>query len=199
MKHVVLALALLVAALVAPDAARAYSYSAAGAEPLIDGREALLGAVQKGDRSAAQKALQSMQPDIAYLDQNEDPGVAKAFSDAVAAHDPQAVRKALLRGSVDEIQRRLKGARDNIKDYQTAKILVVKAQRFYTAVSGDLPPDRRPAIEDGLRRALDAIGNPGVFGVGAHPADPAAFDKAHQDVIKALAGLGRPGAASNPE
>jgi hypothetical protein len=179
-------------ALFAPGAALAYSYSAAGAEPLLDGREALLGAVGKGDWTAAAAALKPLQSELAYLDQNEDKGVAAAFAQAVAGKDAQAARKALLRASIDEIQRRLTGARENIKDYQTAKILVVKAQRFYTAIAGDLPPDRRPAIEDGLRRALDAVGNPGVFGVGARPVDPAAYDKAHQDVMKALVGLGAP-------
>lgn len=171
--------------------ASAYSYSAAGAEPLIDGREALLGAVGKGDWDAAGKALAAMQADIDYLDQNDDKGIAKAFSDAVAAKDAAALQKALMRAYADEIERRLRGAKDNLSDYQTAKVLVVRAQRFYTAMAGDLAPEIRTGVEGDLKRALDAIGNPGVFGVGARKPDPAAFEKAHQDVKKALESVGR--------
>ena len=187
-RFVVFALGCWIAA--APQAF-AYSYAAAGAEPLLDGRAALLGAIDKGDWAAAQTALGPLQPELSYLDQNEDKGVDAAFAQAVASKNPEAVRKALLRGSVDEIVRRLRGARENLKDYQAAKILVVRAQRFYTAISGDLPPEKRKPVEDGLRAALDALGNPGVFGVGARPLNQAAFDKAVQAVTSALAGFGR--------
>ncbi|MEX6505491.1 hypothetical protein [Jiella sp. M17.18] len=173
--------------------ANAYSYAAAGAEPLLDGREALMGAIDKGDWAAAQTALDGMKADLTYLDENDDPGIAKAFADAMAAKDGKAVHQALMRAYADEIERRLKGARDNLKDYQTAKVLVVKAQRFFSAMAADLQPDTRKTVEDGLKQALDAIGNPGVFGVGASDPDPAAFAAAHANVEKALKGVGRPG------
>jgi hypothetical protein len=171
--------------------AQAYSYAAAGAEPLIDSREALLDAIRHGNRSAVQKIYADINPAIDYLDKNEDPGLADAFRKAMASKSGLVVRKVLERAYSDEIERRLKGAGDNIKDYQTAKILVVKAQRFYEAMAGDLAPGRRKAVEEGLKRALDAIGNPGVFGVGARSPDIAAFAKAHADVRAALAGVGR--------
>jgi hypothetical protein len=164
----------------------AYSYAAAGAEPLIDGRDALFAAAAKGDWAAAATALTAMQPDLDYLEQNEDPGIGKAFSDAMAAKDAEALQAAFVRAAGAEIVRRLNGARDNLADYQTAKVLVVKAQRFYTAVAADLAPDASAVIADGLKRALYAIGNPGVFGVGARKADPAAFAKARADVFAAL-------------
>jgi hypothetical protein len=166
--------------------ARAYSYAAAGAEPLLDGREALFSAVSGGNWEAAKTALMGMQVDLDYLDQNEDKGVAKAFDDAVAATDPKAVMAAFDRAAEDEIVRRINGARDNLKDYQSAKTLVIKAQRFYTAVAADLPADAGKTINTALQQALDAIGNPGVFGVGARPADPAAFATARATIFKAL-------------
>jgi hypothetical protein len=172
-----------------PLQANAYSYAAAGKEPLIVGREPLLSAVAKGDWQGAAKAYQAMKPDLAYLDQNEDNGIVSTFDAALAARDADAVRHALMRAYADEIERRLAGARDNIEDYQTAKILVVKAQQFYEAMAGDLKPETRTTVEDGLKRALDAIGNPGIFGVGRKAADPQAFAKAHADVQAALADL----------
>jgi hypothetical protein len=164
----------------------AYSYAAAGAEPLLDGREALFSAAAAGDWPKAATALTAMKPDLDYLDGHEVPGIEKAFDDAVVAKDSNAVEAAFVRAAIGEIERRINGARDNLGDYQTAKVLVVKAQRFYTAVAADLAPDAGKALAAALPRALDAIGNPGVFGVGARKADPAAFAAARADMFKAL-------------
>jgi len=188
---VLLAIVAIAAAWSLSGTAHAYSYAAAGAEPLIDHREALLGAIAKGDWKAADTAYQGMAADLDYLDKNEDAGIVKALSDAMAAKDGQAVRKVLMRAYADEIERRLRGARENLKDYQTSKILVVKAQRFYTAMAGDLPPATGKTVDDELKKALDAIGNPGVFGFGNKPADPAAFAKAHDAIHAVLASVGR--------
>ncbi len=167
--------------------ARAYSYAAAGAEPLLDGREALFAAVTAGNWDGAKTALAGMQAELDYLDQNEDKGVNQAaLPTALTAKDPKAIMAAFDRAAGDEIARRLNGARDNLTDYQSAKVLVVKAQRFYTAVAGDLPPETGKTISDALGQALDAIGNPGVFGVGARPADPAAYATARAAILKAL-------------
>ena len=169
--------------------AQAYSYAAAGAEPLLDGREALFSAVSAGDWEAAQKAVDQLKPELDYLDTHEQPGIKKAFADAIAAKDPAKVKASFVLAASAEIERRVNGARDNLKDYQTAKVLIVKSQRFYTAIAGDLPPDVSKIVSTNLQKALDAVGNPGVFGVGAKKADPAAFAQARAAVLKAL---GRP-------
>jgi len=173
-----------------PLPAAAYSYAAAGAEPLLDGREALFSALSAGNWDAAQKAVDALKPEFDYLDTHEEPGIKKAFAEAIAAKDAAKVRAAFVLAASAEIERRINGARDNLKDYQTAKVLVVKAQRFYTAIAGDLPPEVSKAVSADLKKALDAIGNPGVFGVGAKKPDPAAFAEARNAVLKAL---GRPG------
>lgn len=181
-----LALAVPVAATAGVEPGLAYSYAAAGAEPLLDGRETLFSAVAKGDWSAAAFAIDQMKSDLDYLDGHEDPGIARAFADAIAAKDPSAVKAAFLRAASAEIERRINGAEDDLQDYQTAKVLVVKAQRFYAAVAADLDPAASKTIDDALRRALSAIGNPGVFGVGAKKTDPAAFAEARADILRAL-------------
>lgn len=172
-----------------PLPAAAYSYAAAGAEPLLDGREALFSAVSAGNWDAAQKAIDKLKPEFDYLDTHEQPGIKKAFADAIAAKDAAKVKAAFVLAASAEIERRINGARDNLKNYQTAKALIVKAQHFYTAIAGDLPPDVSKTVSTNLQKALDALGNPGVFGVGAKKPDPAAFAEARSAVLKAL---GRP-------
>lgn len=182
--RIVLALAALVLAW--PSLAQAYSYAAAGKEPLIDGREAILAAVNAHNWDGAAKALTGMKDDVAYLTQHHDQGLAAALQRAVDAKDAGAVSAALRRAFTAEIERRLDGARQNINDYQASKVLVVKAKRFFDAIANDLEPARRTAAEDGLNRTLTAIGNPGVFGAGRRPADPAAFDAARLATLSAL-------------
>ena len=188
MERTILVLMIVAAALagmpLTTQPARAYSYAAAGAEPLLDGREALFSAVSAGNWDAAKTALSGMQAELTYLDQNEDKGISQAFDAAISAKDPKAIMAAFDRVAEDEIVRRLNGARDNLKDYQSGKALVVKAQRFYTAVAADLPPDEGKTINTALQQALDAIGNPGVFGVGARAADPDAFAAARATILK---------------
>lgn len=181
---------LLLAALLAtglpPGRVAAYSYAASGQEPLLDGRAALFRAVQAGDWPAAEAALAAMKPDLAYLDAHEDKGALAAFTDALAAKDAKAVAAAFTRAAADEIRRRLDGARDNLANYQAAKLLVVTANRFFTAIEGDLPPEAAARVRPAMQQAIDAVGNPGVFGVGARPADPQAFDAARATIEKAL-------------
>lgn len=180
------ALGLGVSGLALPDAAHAYSYAAAGKEPLIDGREAVLGAVAKADWAQAAAAVTPMKADLDYLGDHHDKTLPADLNAAIAAKDAKAVQAALVRAFAAEIERRLDGAGQNLNDYQTARILVVKAKRFFDAVASDLAADKRKTAEDGLVQALAAIGNPGVFGAGRRPADPAAFATARKATLSAL-------------
>lgn len=183
---IVMLLALGLSGLALPDAARAYSYAAAGKEPLIDGREAVLGAAAKGDWAQAAAAVAPMKADLDYLGEHHDKTLPTDLNAAIAAKDAKATQAVLVRAFAAEIERRLDGAAQNLNDYQTARILVVKAKRFFDGIAADLAADRRKAAEDGLVQALAAIGNPGVFGAGRRPADPAAFETARKATLAAL-------------
>lgn len=166
--------------------AHAYSYAAAGKEPLIDAREAALKAIGEKDWTAAAAALQTAKDELVYLEGHHHPGLQKELSAALDAKDEAALRSVLRVAFAAEIDRRLDGAQQNLKDYQASKVLVVKGRRFLDAVGADMDPTKRKAAEDGLNKALAAIGNPGVFGVGAKPVDADAFAKAYAEVKAAL-------------
>lgn len=170
----------------ASPAALAYSYAAAGKEPLIDGRETLLGAATRGDWAAAATAFETMREEVVYLDGHHDKGLLAAFEKPLQARDANALGQVLTRAFALEIDRRLGAASEHLKDYQTARGMVLKSNRLFQATAGDFAPAQRAAIEAGLQAALAAVGNPGVFGVGAKPADPAALEQARQTVKTAL-------------
>ncbi|MBV7413220.1 hypothetical protein [Aeromonas sp. sif2433] len=167
--------------------AQAYSYAAAGKEPLIDAREQLLTAASEGQDGSA--ILASLAEELDYLEQHHKVQLQAPLAEAIKGKDVEATAALLNRAYKAEIERRLEGASQNLGDYQTAKVLVVKSKRFLDLILPSLNEGDRKAAEQALAKVLDAIGNPGVFGVGAKPADAAAFAEAEKALITVLAPL----------
>ncbi|MFM4704595.1 hypothetical protein [Aeromonas bivalvium] len=167
--------------------AQAYSYAAAGKEPLIDAREALLVAATDGKDASA--TLSDIAEELTYLEQHHKVELQAPLAAAIQAKDAAATKALLNRAYKAEIERRLEGASQNLGDYQTAKVLVVKSKRFLDLILPSLGEGDRKVAEQALAKVLDAIGNPGVFGVGAKPADATAFSDAEQALMAVLAPL----------
>lgn len=167
--------------------AQAYSYAAAGKEPLIDAHEALLGAATDGKDASA--TLSEIAEELTYLEQHHKVKLQAPLAAAIKAKDAAATAALLNRAYKAEIERRLEGASQNLGDYQTAKVLVVKSKRFLDLILPSLSEGDRKAAEQALAKVLDAIGNPGVFCVGAKPADAAAFSDAEKALMTVLVPL----------
>lgn len=167
--------------------AQAYSYAAAGKEPLIDAREQLLTAASEGQD--ASETLKGLADELGYLEQHHKVELQAPLAAAIKSKDAAATATLLNRAYKAEIERRLDGAKQNLGDYQTAKVLVVKSKRFLDVILPSLSEGDRQAADQALARVLDAIGNPGVFGVGAKPADATAFAEAEKALMAVLAPL----------
>jgi len=164
----------------------AYSYAAAGKEPLIEGREALLKALSASDYSAVKTAYNSMQAEFIYFNEHHGLNVDEQMQTAITEQDQQGVATALIITMKAEVMRRLEGAEQNINDYQVAKVLVVKSKLFIDLLAADLTADNRKKADTAIRGALASIGNPGVFGVGQKPADVTRFIAFRTDLQTAL-------------
>ncbi|VXA78708.1 MULTISPECIES: hypothetical protein [Aeromonas] len=182
-----LTLLLTLSGLTLSEQAQAYSYAAAGKEPLIDAREALLGAATDGKDASA--TLSEIADELTYLEEHHKMDLQAPLAAAIKAKDAAATAALLNRAYKAEIERRLEGASQNLGDYQTAKVLVVKSKRFLDLILPSLSEGDRKAAEQALAKVLDAIGNPGVFGVGAKTADGAAFSDAEKALMAVLAPL----------
>jgi hypothetical protein len=181
--------AFVLACALASSDAQAYSYSAAGAEPLIDAREATLAALESRDAEAARKASAAAAKEIEYLDQHLGTKLAQALEAALASGDAKRVDRVYREGFAAEIRRRISAAGEKLSDYQTAKALVVKSKRFFDLLAPHLGEAERASGLKALEVCLAAIGNPGVFGVGAAPPDPAAFQRGAAELMRSLATL----------
>ncbi|WP_203234843.1 hypothetical protein [Modicisalibacter coralii] len=182
-------LALLVLLALTTGQAWAYSYAAAGKEPLIEGRQALLDALAADDQAKALETLEDLKPELAYLQEDFDRDYYAELESAVKSGDTDTVVAALDSAFVAEIRRRLDGAGEHLDDYQTAKALVFKAKRFLDLVTPQLDADARDAANQAINAGMDALGNPGVFGVGQKPADPDAYREARKHLLEVLAPL----------
>ncbi|MFQ2243587.1 hypothetical protein [Aeromonas enteropelogenes] len=188
LRHGFIALALLAGpVLTGMGQAQAYSYAAAGKEPLIDAREQLLTAASEGQD--ASETLRGLADELGYLEQHHKVELQAPLAAAIKSKDAAATAALLNRAYKAEIERRLDGAKQNLDDYQTAKVLVVKSKRFLDVILPSLGEGDRQAADQALARVLDAIGNPGVFGVGAKPADAKAFADAEKALMAVLAPL----------
>ncbi|OAN18558.1 hypothetical protein A3K86_06635 [Photobacterium jeanii] len=167
----------------------AYSYAAAGKEPVIDGREAILLALEKQDFNAVQQAVGDLKDEFAYLKKEHNVDLQTPMAAAVANQDAAQVEAIMDRAVVEEIVRRLDGASKNLADYQVAKVLVVKSKLFLDLITPKLDDSHRQQAEQAIQGTLQAIGNPGVFGVGQAPADPEAFKQQQQLLIDAISTL----------
>jgi len=127
--------------------------------------------------------------ELTYLEQHHKVELQAPLAAAIKAKDAATTAALLNRAYKAEIERRLEGASQNLGDYQTAKVLVVKSKRFLDLILPSLSEGDRKAAEQALAKVLDAIGNPGVFGVGAKPADAAAFSDAEKALMAVLAPL----------
>lgn len=179
-------LALLVLLALPASQAWAYSYAAAGKEPLIEGRQALLDAMAADNQDKALETLEDLKPELAYLQEDFERDYYAELESAVKSGDTDAVVAALDSAFVAEIQRRLDGATEHLDDYQTAKALVFKAKRFLDLVTPQLDANARDAANQAINAGMDALGNPGVFGVGQKPADPDAYHEAMKRLLETL-------------
>lgn len=172
--------------LVVSHVSYAYSYAAAGKEPVIEGRELLMKALTDNDFIAVQSAYDSMKAEFVYFNTDHGLNVDEQMQAAINAKDTVKVQAVMLTTMKAEVMRRLDGAEENITDYQVAKVLVVKSKLFIDLIAADLTADQRQSADTAIRGALASIGNPGVFGVGQKPADPASFAKFKTQLSQAL-------------
>jgi len=167
--------------------AEAYSYSAAGKEPLMDGRNGIVGGLKANDAAKVEKYFNLMRDDVEFLGRKYDKTLLTDFEKAINGQNKDAILKGIQRLFAAEIQRRLSIASRNLDKYQNAKVMVVKSTRFFEMIEPELPKSVANAAQKALQGCLAALGKPGMFGAGQVLADPKAYDQSYQALVKAFA------------
>ena len=91
--------------------------------------------------------------------------------------------KALL---VLNLERRFTYALRDFDEYAQAKLLVAKAKGTYDVLKPYIPSDQTDTLDNAFNQAYVALGNPGLFGVGAKASDKAAFTNEIDTILNSL-------------
>lgn len=185
-------------------------------DPLLLAFQAAVRAARGGDLPAARAQVERVGWQLDELSAKDDLAVdfrprlraAHEGAGASAAGVIEAWANLVYLGLLQKLHWNLK---EELKDYHKAKARLDAAESYYElALAGNVKeddrrrrekdpraPSRHEDVVAQLKRAREALGTPGLFGVGARPADPAAFRAAATRLsghLKAVfPGFARPG------
>ncbi len=180
---------LFIVALVTTINLNAYSYAAAGKEPTIDAKEAILKAINSDDFDGAKEVFVNYSKNYKYLNDEFNPSLFVGLENAIKSKDKTQVAKWLNISIASEIQRRLDGGLKNINQFNIAKVMLAKANKFYKILSVSLDKQTDEKLKVAIKNCVNAIGNPGLFGVGAKPKNLEAYKKNQKLAVEILKSL----------
>ncbi len=177
---------ILVLGIFGTSVSHAYSYAAAGKEPVIDARELIYQALSKNDYSAVKGAVETLREEFEYLKTDHQIDLLTPLLLAINEKNEPEIKALIDRTLYEEIVRRLDGAQKNLSDYQVAKVLVVKSKLFLDLLLPKLSDSERIKAQEAIQAILVSIGNPGVFGVGQVDASPTDFAEYRSTLLNVL-------------
>ncbi|MFC0335114.1 hypothetical protein ACFOLF_19385 [Paenibacillus sepulcri] len=189
-----------------PASVRAYSYGDANTEDVAETFKLVVAdlTVSPVDWKGVEDAHKARRSEIASHFGEE--VVAELDAD-IASRDAELLTanyKALL---VMNLDRRFESVIQSIDEYTQAKLLLAKAKATFEVLKpyaeAKLTKEQTDGITDDFQKALDAIGNPGLFGVGQLEADPEALKTTVNRIYDILVPLfpysGKPGTGQPTE
>ncbi|WP_324172929.1 hypothetical protein [Sulfurimonas sp.] len=165
---------------------QAYSYAAAGKEPTIDAKEQITKALNEDNFKEALKIFKENEKNYKYLTKEFIPSLYNGLEISIQNKDKKKTMKYLELSLAAEIQRRIDGGLQNIKTYNVAKVMVLKAKKFYNLLAVSLDNKTNKRLESAINNCIRAIGNPGLFGVGSKPANKNDYIKNQKIIIEVI-------------
>lgn len=169
--------------------AMAYSYASAGKEPTLDAEDGILNAINANDFAQAKVIFDKFAKNYKYLNDDFNPKLYDGLNQAIEKKDKASIIKWLRVSIAVEIERRLDGGLKNIKKFNVSKVMLAKANKFYKLLSSNLDFKTNKALKKALKGCTVAIGNPGLFGVGAKPVDLELYKKNQKIAVEILKSL----------
>lgn len=167
----------------------AYSYAAAGKELTIDSKEAIIKAINADDFAKAKEVFTKYEENYKYLSDTFISKLYPALKSAIENKDKKQIVKNLELSLAAEVQRRISGGLENIKTFNVAKVMLAKANKFYELLAVSLDDTTNKKLKTAIKACIHSIGNPGLFGVGAKPANKEEYitnQKIIIDIIQSL-------------
>ncbi len=183
MKFIYKIILLLVITITSSSNLHAYSYAAAGKEPTIDAKELIIKAININDFELAKNIFEKHKKNYKYLNDKFIKNLYIGLETSINTKDKKQIVKYLELSLGAELQRRIEGGLSNIKTFNIAKVMLVKANKFYKLLSSSLDVNTDKKLKIALKECMMAIGNPGLFGVGAKPINKKNYKKNQKIII----------------
>ncbi len=167
----------------------AYSYASAGKEKTIDAKKAITEAINKKDFKKVKFVFYKYKENYKYLNDDFNNEFYNSLENAIISKDIKEIVRWLNISLALEIQRRLDGALKNINTFNISKVMLAKANKYYKLLSSGLHFKNNQVLKKALQDCTIAIGNPGLFGVGAKKHNKEKYIKNQKIILKVLQSL----------
>lgn len=190
MKRILLCIALLIVPLqgICSITAHAYTYGDPNKEELAEVYKKMLVELDKNppDFATAKKHFDTVRKEV-DMHMGKDP--SKIILGNLEDEDKQATISNMDKLLVLNIARRLENIEKKFNEYETSKRLLAKGYATYEALSPKVEssnPTVHQEIDTEFDKALTALGNPGLFGVGKKEADKDTFTSSKDKILSSL-------------
>ncbi|WP_445486775.1 hypothetical protein [Niallia sp. 03133] len=168
--------------------ANAYSYGDPNKEELAESYKEMVIELDKNppDFNTARKHYETVKKEV---DMHMGPDPSKIILQNIEDKDKEQTIKNMDVLLVLNIARRLENVEKNFKEFDTSKRLLAKGFATYEALSPKIEAknaDRDKKLKAEFDKALDSLGNPGLFGVGQKKADLDAFKASKETILSNL-------------
>lgn len=166
----------------------AYSYGDPNEEKVAEAYKQMLVKLDENppNFTEAKKVYESVQEEI-DMHMGKEP--SEIILKNLEAEDKENTIVNMEKLLVLNIARRLEGIEKNFEEYDTSKKLLAKGFATYEAMSSKVEaenPETNQAIKKDFEEALEALGNPGLFGVGKKEADKKVYTENKDAILEAL-------------
>lgn len=175
-----------------------YGYGA-GKDPVIEAYKAINKALNASpaDWKEVEKQFGGVRTVVSKMDKDYQADLLAQIEPAIQAGaqgtDPAQQARAVVVGFQKTffylVKHKLENAEANLQKFSTAKALVTEAKQYYDVLA-PLVKKADPSDDAGIRKAFEAamkaLGNPGVFGMGANPPDSGQFKAAASAIEETL-------------
>lgn len=167
------------------QSAAAYTYGDPNKEELAEVYNEMLIELSKTppDYTTAKKHFETIKEEI---DMHMGPEPGTVIVENLDNEEKEEAISNLDKLLVLNIARRMDSVENNFEEFDTSKKLMAKAFATYEALSSKVEGEN-PELDEEIRAqfegALDALGNPGLFGVGEKQADIEKFKSAKEGIL----------------
>ncbi|WP_409252742.1 hypothetical protein V1502_02100 [Bacillus sp. SCS-153A] len=170
------------------QSASAYTYGDPNKEELAEVYKEMMIELSETppDFTTAEKHFETIKEEI---DMHMGPEPGSIIADNLQNEEKEQAVSNMDKLLVLNIARRLEGVTTNFEEFDTSKKLMAKAFATYEALSPKVEgadAELDGEIRTEFETALEALGNPGLFGVGEKEADMDRFKEAKESILTSL-------------